>query len=116
MLIWLLSCVQTIEDALATLMPPPYSVNISIVLQSIRVRHNLKLDRETVKLAIESAGFNIMSLTPICESAKVAFLKPCICLTRFLIADAAEDQINDSDIKALDAKPVLMRSDLPQCR
>ena len=57
-----------------------------------------------------------MSLTPICESAKVAFLKPCICLTRLLIAAAAEDQINDSDIKALDAKPVSMRNDLPQCR
>ena len=63
-LIWLLSCVQTIEDALATLTPPPYSVDVSIVLQSVRVRHNLKLDQETIELAIKSTGFGIVSLTP----------------------------------------------------
>ena len=64
MLIRLLSCVQTIEDALATLTPPPYSVDVSIVLQSVRVRHDPKLDQETIELAIESAGFDIASLAP----------------------------------------------------
>ena len=62
-LIRLLSCVQTLEDVLDTLTPPPYSFDASIVLQSVRVRHNPKLDQETIELAIESAGFDIASLT-----------------------------------------------------
>ena len=60
----LLSCVQTIEDILSTLTPPPYSVDVSIVLQSVRVRHSPRLVRETVELAIESAGFDIESPIP----------------------------------------------------
>jgi Cu+-exporting ATPase len=60
----LLSCVHTIEDALSTLTPPPYSIDVSIVLQSVRVRHNPKLDRRTIELAIEDAGFDTDSSTP----------------------------------------------------
>lgn len=60
----LLSCVQTIEDVLSTLTPPPYSIDVSIALQSVRVRHNPSLVRETIELAIESAGFDIESPIP----------------------------------------------------
>lgn len=60
----LLSCVQTIEDVLSTLTPPPHSVDVSIVLQSVRVRHSPRLVRETIEPAIESAGFDIESPTP----------------------------------------------------
>jgi Cu+-exporting ATPase len=58
------SCVNTIEDALSALTPPPYSVDVSIVLQSIRVRHNPNLDKETIELAIEDSGFDIESPAP----------------------------------------------------
>jgi len=58
------SCTRTIEDVLSALNPPPYSVDVSIVLQSVRVRHNPKLDQETIELAIEDAGFDIESPTP----------------------------------------------------
>ena len=54
-----LSCAQTIEDVLSTLTPPPYSIDVSIVRQSVRIRHNPKLDRETIELAIETAGFDL---------------------------------------------------------
>ena len=59
-----LSCVQTIEGVLSTLTPPPHSVNVSIVLQSVRVRHNPELVREAIELAIENAGFDIESHAP----------------------------------------------------
>ena len=55
------SCIRTIEDVLSTLKPPPYSADVSIVLQSIKVRHNPKLGQETIELAIEDAGFDIES-------------------------------------------------------
>ena len=58
------SCIQTIEDVLSTLTPPPYTVDVSIVLQSVRVRHDTGLDRETIELAIENAGFDIESPIP----------------------------------------------------
>jgi len=57
----LLSCVQTIENVLSTLTPPPRSVDVSIVLQSVRVRHDPKLSRETIERAIETAGFDVES-------------------------------------------------------
>jgi Cu+-exporting ATPase len=59
-----LSCAQTIEDVLSTLTPPPYSVDVSIVRQSVRIRHNPKLDRVTIELAIETAGFDLWFPTP----------------------------------------------------
>ena len=55
---------QTIEDVLSTLAPPPYSVDVSIVLQSVRVRHDHKLGQETLDLAIKDAGFDIEPPTP----------------------------------------------------
>lgn len=58
------SCVNTIEDVLSTLTPPPHSVDVSIVLQSVKVRHDHKLSKESIKLAIEEAGFDVESSTP----------------------------------------------------
>jgi len=49
---------------LSTLTPPPYSADVSIVLQSVRVRHNPRLVREAIELAIEDAGFDIESHAP----------------------------------------------------
>lgn len=49
---------------LSTLTPPPYSVDVSIVLQSVRVRHDPGLSQKAIGLAIETAGFDIESPTP----------------------------------------------------
>ncbi|KAF9651155.1 heavy metal translocatin [Thelephora ganbajun] len=57
------SCVRTIEDALSILTPSPYSIDVSIVLQSVRIRHNPELNQETIEFAIEAAGFDIESPT-----------------------------------------------------
>jgi P-type Cu+ transporter len=58
------SCVRTIEDVLSTLTPSPYSIDVSVVLQSVRVRHNAELNRGTIELAIKDAGFDIENSTP----------------------------------------------------
>lgn len=54
-----LSCVRTIEDVLFSLTPSPYSIDVSIVLQSVRVRHGPNLAGRTIEFAIEQAGFDI---------------------------------------------------------
>lgn len=46
------------------LTPAPYSVDASIVLQSVRVCHDPKLDQQTIELAIKNAGFDIEYFTP----------------------------------------------------
>lgn len=58
------SCVNTIQDILCTLTPPPHSIDISVVLQSVRVQHDPELGKETIELAIENAGFDIGFSTP----------------------------------------------------
>lgn len=59
-----LSCVCTIEDVLSALTPPPDSFDISIVPQSVTVRHNPELDQKAIELAMENAGFDVESPTP----------------------------------------------------
>ena len=49
---------------MSTLTPPPYSIDVSVVLQSVRVRHNAGLDQKAIENAIENAGFDIESSTP----------------------------------------------------
>ena len=39
--------------------PPPHSVDVSIVLQSVSVRHHPSLVRRTIEFAIEQAGFDV---------------------------------------------------------
>ncbi|TBU32916.1 hypothetical protein BD311DRAFT_610938, partial [Dichomitus squalens] len=57
------SCVKTIQDALASLSPPPSSVDVSIVTQSVTVQHPRALSPSMLKAAIDEAGFDI-SATP----------------------------------------------------
>ncbi|KAH9853625.1 hypothetical protein C2E23DRAFT_711422, partial [Lenzites betulinus] len=61
------SCVKTIEDALASLSPSPSVVDVSIVTQSVTVKHMHALTPAMIKSAIDEAGFDILS-TPIDES------------------------------------------------
>lgn len=48
--------------------PPPYSVDVSIVIQSVKVRHTFKLDKRAIELAIEDAGFDIEPATSLHDS------------------------------------------------
>ena len=49
---------------LSTLTPQPYSVDVSIVLQSVRVRHDPELSQRAIGISIETAGFDIESPAP----------------------------------------------------
>ncbi|KAI0698531.1 hypothetical protein C8T65DRAFT_522745, partial [Cerioporus squamosus] len=60
------SCVQTIQDALSSLSPPPSSVDVSIVTQSVTVQHPRALSPETLKATIDEAGYDILT-TPTTE-------------------------------------------------
>ncbi|KAI0036753.1 heavy metal translocatin [Vararia minispora EC-137] len=53
------SCVETIHETLSSLRPPPSSVEISIVSQTITIRHPVSLSYSSIKTSIEDAGFNI---------------------------------------------------------
>lgn len=55
------SCVQTIEGTLAELIPPPSTVEISIVLQSVKVQHESELPSAAIRNAILNVGFEIVS-------------------------------------------------------
>ncbi len=58
------SCVRTIQDALTSINPAPTSVDVSIVTQTVTVRHPLALSPSLIKSAIEDAGFDIVT-TPV---------------------------------------------------
>lgn len=60
-LIALSSCVHTIEGTLAELTPPPSMVEISIVLQSVKVYHDSQLSSTTIRNTIVNAGFDVVS-------------------------------------------------------
>ncbi|KAJ7433824.1 E1-E2 ATPase-domain-containing protein, partial [Mycena galericulata] len=53
------SCVLTIQHALASLSPPPLSVEVSVVLQRVDVRHSDLLSPELIQSAILDAGFDV---------------------------------------------------------
>ena len=55
------SCVASIQDALASLLPPPSSVDVSIVTQSVTVQHPRALSVSAIKAAIGEAGYDILS-------------------------------------------------------
>ncbi|KAI9066791.1 hypothetical protein FKP32DRAFT_1555259, partial [Trametes sanguinea] len=61
------SCVKTIQDALQSLSPPPSVVDVSIVTQSVTVKHPRSLSPASIKAAIDNAGYDILS-TPVDES------------------------------------------------
>ncbi|KAI0751647.1 hypothetical protein C8Q80DRAFT_1076014, partial [Daedaleopsis nitida] len=58
--------VPTIQDALASLSPPPSSVEVSIVTQSVTVQHSRALSPAVLKAAIDDAGYDILG-TPVAE-------------------------------------------------
>lgn len=57
-----LSCVRTIKDALSTLTPPPITVDVSVVTQSITIRHSSKLSHSTITSVIDDAGFDVVTV------------------------------------------------------
>ena len=65
------SCVKTIQDALSSLSPPPSSVDVSIVTQSVTVQHPRALSPEVLKATIDEAGYDILD-TPTAEDNAAA--------------------------------------------
>ncbi|KAF7355276.1 putative copper-transporting ATPase HMA5 [Mycena sanguinolenta] len=53
------SCVITIQDALESLSPPPLSVDVSVVLQTVSVHHLSLLSPDDIQAAILDAGFDV---------------------------------------------------------
>ncbi|VDB90090.1 unnamed protein product [Peniophora sp. CBMAI 1063] len=53
------SCVETIDETLSNLEPPPYSVQTSIVSQAVTINHPAALLYANIKSALEDAGFDI---------------------------------------------------------
>ncbi|CDO71345.1 hypothetical protein BN946_scf184908.g103 [Trametes cinnabarina] len=62
------SCVKTIKEALQSLSPPPSMVDVSIVTQSVTVKHSRSLPIGSIKAAIDNAGYDILA-TPVDESS-----------------------------------------------
>ncbi|KAI0053619.1 heavy metal translocatin, partial [Auriscalpium vulgare] len=58
------SCVQTIDESLQSLSPPPSSIHTSIVSQTVTVHHPPELSSQTIKAAIEDAGFDVAAGPP----------------------------------------------------
>jgi len=55
------SCVHTIEDSLSSLSPAPSSIDVSIVTQTVTVKHTPELSPYDIKAAIDAAGFDIVA-------------------------------------------------------
>ncbi|KAJ7095363.1 E1-E2 ATPase-domain-containing protein [Mycena belliarum] len=56
------SCVITIQSALASLSPPPLSVEVSVVSQTVTVHHLHALSSDAIQAAILDAGFDVPQL------------------------------------------------------
>ncbi|KAI0092722.1 hypothetical protein BDY19DRAFT_857196, partial [Irpex rosettiformis] len=55
------SCVRTIKDALASLTPVPLNVDVSVVTQTVTVRHRSTLPLQAIQHAIDDAGFDVVA-------------------------------------------------------
>jgi len=55
------SCVNSIETALSALQPQPLEVKVSIVQQSVLVKHNVALHESEIRAAIAHQGFDVVS-------------------------------------------------------
>lgn len=53
------SCVSNIKDAFSRLVPSPSSVDLSIMYQTVTVRHHPSLPESTLSKALDDAGFEI---------------------------------------------------------
>ncbi|KAL1747492.1 E1-E2 ATPase-domain-containing protein [Schizophyllum fasciatum] len=58
------SCVDAIQECLSVLEPAPLSVEVSIVLQTVRVYHEQDLHPAAIAQAIEDAGFDVVDADP----------------------------------------------------
>ncbi|GJE84166.1 heavy metal translocating P-type ATPase [Phanerochaete sordida] len=67
------SCVRTIQDALATLSPPPAAVDVSIVTQTVTVRHSHALSPAAVRAALDDAGFDLVTTPDALERSHTSF-------------------------------------------
>jgi Cu+-exporting ATPase len=68
------SCVATVEEALSSLRPPPYSVQTSIVSQAITIQHPPELPYSYIKAHIEDAGFDVAT-QPIPSGSRPPFYR-----------------------------------------
>ncbi|KAI0775941.1 hypothetical protein BD413DRAFT_470278 [Trametes elegans] len=64
------SCVKTIQDALTALSPSPSAVDVSIVTQSVTVKHPRALPPAMIKAAIDGAGYDILSTPAVEDSSR----------------------------------------------
>ncbi|KAJ7283673.1 E1-E2 ATPase-domain-containing protein [Mycena rebaudengoi] len=53
------SCVITIQSALASLNPPPVSVEVSVLFQTVTVHHSAALFSPAIQSAIREVGFDV---------------------------------------------------------
>lgn len=75
---------QTIQDVLNSLDPSPTNIEVSIVTQTVTVRHLLALSADHIKAALDAAGFDIV-VTPLDESDDHAFTNSLSRLTPLLL-------------------------------
>lgn len=50
---------QTIENSLATLTPAPFAVEVSVILQSVKVYHAKDLSSDAIRSALLEEGFDV---------------------------------------------------------
>jgi P-type Cu+ transporter len=55
------SCVHTIQETLSASSPPPTSIQVSIVSQSVTVRHLKELSVVDIQSALADAGFDVLT-------------------------------------------------------
>ncbi|KAL0579547.1 hypothetical protein V5O48_002476 [Marasmius crinis-equi] len=55
------SCIQTIHESLAALVPPPHGVEVSIMARSVTVHHPVALSPTAIRDAIFDAGFDVVA-------------------------------------------------------
>ncbi|KAF2196979.1 hypothetical protein GQ43DRAFT_356338, partial [Delitschia confertaspora ATCC 74209] len=56
------SCVESIQESLSCLRPPPEFVSYSIVSHSVVIRHHPSLAAEVIAETLDTAGFEIHSI------------------------------------------------------
>lgn len=61
MLYFFRSCASTINEVLFSLSPPPTTVDISIVHQSVTVGHAFTISGHTIQSMLEDVGFDVVS-------------------------------------------------------
>ncbi|KAJ7276355.1 HAD-like domain-containing protein [Mycena haematopus] len=86
------SCVITIQDALASLSPPPLSVDVSVVLQTVTVHHLQALSPDDIQATILDAGFDVDLPQPDPGTSKrhETHLQQCILCQKERANDAPE--------------------------